>query len=393
MGIWGLTVKKSPEVKKTTIIRKVSASPQATSYLNKIPKNSSIPKSTSPKDTINEPSGWTAWLTRLIDSIREKAVVALRRGLGEPQGSLLVGMVLGVKQQIPTAFYNQLVNTGTVHVIAASGFNLNMVVFAVRKMLLVVVKRRQAAAVAITAVWFYATIAGLGPAITRAAIMASMVLVAELLGKAYAPKWALGLTMVVMLVINSTWISDVGFWLSVAATAGMLWLEKPLERTLQGLIKPVENSGWGKVISQFVIGGLATTGAAYLATLPIIVVAFGRFNPLAIIVNLLIAELVTPIMLLGSIQLLIGLFWVPFALFGSALVLVPLKVFTLIIEVFGSYSGISLVQESFSKVFTWCVALFLLVIYLLILFTIFRYGAKDSHQRSDKVNARVTDEL
>ena len=61
------------------------------------------------------------------ENLRTQLIDVSVQGLGEPHGSLLVGILFGVKQSMPNSFYEKLVATGTLHIIAASGFNITVI--------------------------------------------------------------------------------------------------------------------------------------------------------------------------------------------------------------------------------------------------------------------------
>ncbi|MBX4205837.1 ComEC/Rec2 family competence protein, partial [Candidatus Microgenomates bacterium] len=59
--------------------------------------------------------------------IRNKLVFFYKSNLPEPHASLVAGSVIGSKQGIPKEFMDNLVKTGTSHVVVASGMNVSLV--------------------------------------------------------------------------------------------------------------------------------------------------------------------------------------------------------------------------------------------------------------------------
>ena len=106
-----------------------------------------------------------------------------------------------------------------------------------------------------------------------------------------------------MLMIQPQLIADIGFQLSVGATAGII-LAKPI---LDVFLR----------VPQVLKDDLSTTLAAQVGTIPILLGAFGVFAPLSILINLFVLWTVPIIMMLGLLAALGGLIYpvlaVPFA--------------------------------------------------------------------------------
>lgn len=227
--------------------------------------------------------------------------------LSEPQASLVAGMTWGWNLAMPESFYQSLQKTGVLHVVAASGQNLTILA----QMLLIAfirfMSRKRAIGLLIVAVVGYTILSGMSPSIVRAAIMASLSLVALSLGRQQDGLAALGIAIAIMLLWKPLWLFDVGWQLSVAATLGLL------------VIKPKSELG--------------VTLAAQIATLPILVVTFARVSLVSPLTNVLIAPLVPVIMAGGGMVAIAGSVWIGLAQAIGWLVWVPATVFVKIVEV------------------------------------------------------------
>ena len=199
---------------------------------------------------------------------RKKWVTILEKTLPEPMSSLGAGILLGVRGEMPREFYDQLVATGTLHVIAASGFNVMIVASVLMGMILK-----------------YVGLAGGSASVVRAGIMGSLTLMAYFWGRPTEAKRLLWVAAYGMLLINPLLIADVGWQLSVSATAGLLYLEPKLHKVKVGLGAEY----------------IYPTVAASVATAPIIWWHFGRVAWISPIVNLLILPIVPLIMLLAAV--------------------------------------------------------------------------------------------
>ena len=109
--------------------------------------------------------------------------------LPSPHSGLLAGIVLGVRNTIPQRFYNNLVQTGTLHVIAASGYNITIIAKLLIDFFARILKRRQAVVIAGIGIFMYAILAGMNAAVVRAAIMGLLSYIAQAFGRLYFLKF------------------------------------------------------------------------------------------------------------------------------------------------------------------------------------------------------------
>lgn len=262
------------------------------------------------------------WLVTL----RSKFVQLYGKYLPEPHASLLSGIVLGFRAKMPESFYTDLRETGTLHVIAASGMNVTIVAGLMMAMLVKVITRRKAIVVTILGVVFYVFLAGASPPVVRAGIMGVIAYVAAYLGREKDGVIALVVTGLVMLLINPLYILDVGWQLSFAATGGIIWLYPVVERYIL--------KGFDKL--PLALGSeLGVTVAAQLATIPIIVYHFGTFSWISPVVNMLVAPVVPVLMVWGGIILVLGFLWSGLGQLASWGVWVFLEYFVGVVEWFG----------------------------------------------------------
>ncbi|OGV96967.1 hypothetical protein A2W24_02470 [Microgenomates group bacterium RBG_16_45_19] len=252
---------------------------------------------------LTEPGNWWG-LIRWLEDIRNQLIEAYQAYLAEPYNSLLSGIVLGKQSQFPPDWYAALITTGTVHIVAASGYNISVVAGALVAGLVLVVKRRQALWLALLGIVIYVVLAGATPPVIRAGIMGAMLIWSQQLGRLYLPGYSLALTGLLMLIIWPWLVFSIAFWLSLAATAGIMGggpsLARVIERWSGKLIPP-----WWRVIQK----DMVTTGAATLATLPLIGLFFQRLSLVAPLTNLLVLWTVPPLMMLGGGVGLLSFIW------------------------------------------------------------------------------------
>ncbi len=287
---------------------------------------------------------------KTLFNIRGHLEKVVNQLFSEPQASLLNGILLGSKKEMPQDFWQNLRETGTLHVVVASGQNVSMVANFLISILVLLVNRRKAVWLAMGGAVLYVLMVGAEPPVVRAGIMAVLAYLAQFLGREGEGTLALLLAAGLMLLVDPLLLFDLGFQLSFSATAGILWLYPWLKGK--------------KLFSVPVLGeALATTLAAQLGVMPLLLMNFGKISFLSPLINALILWEVPLIMILGLVVILAGLLIKPLAQVLSWFVWLLLTVFVKVIEFFGSFSWVSLEIKEPSVY--WAVGYYLVLVYFL----------------------------
>ena len=237
-------------------------------------------------------------LGRRLEGLRRSAGEALTRVLPEPEAGLAAGILIGLRDRVDRDLAAAFTTAGVSHVVAISGWNIAIVAAAIGAMAGRLGRRRRSV-VTIVAIVAYVAFAGASASVVRAALMAGVVLLARETGRAGRAAAALGWAATLLLITDPSLISDAGFQLSSLATAGLIAWATPLTAW-------IESIGRGR-LPHWLAESLGVSMAAQAATLPIILVSFGRLAILSPIVNLLVVPLVAPAMAAGILALAGGL--------------------------------------------------------------------------------------
>ena len=236
----------------------------------------------------------------LAERLRGAADAALARVLPEPMAGLASGILVGRRDRVSREVADSFTTTGLSHVVAISGWNICLVAAVIGGLLNAAgVSRRSRSVAIIVALGCFTMLAGTGASVVRAAFMGGVALIARETGRPGSALAALGLAVWMLLLLDPSMIADVGFQLSVTATAGLLWWGSRLTRRLAGAA-PGRPRRW-------LAESLGVSLAAQAATLPMVLFHFGRLSLVSPLANLLIAPLVAPAMLVGSVALVAGL--------------------------------------------------------------------------------------
>lgn len=266
----------------------------------------------------------------LIFYFREKIIQFFNSSLPQAWSSLMLGIVFGIKEEMPAKFYLELQKTGLMHVIAASGMNITMLGGFLSAGLILFFRRQVALFLTIIGIVFYAVLAGLEPSIVRAAIMGILVFMAQMTGRQNSAFLALFMAGFVMLFRSPSLIFDIGFQLSFLATFGLIYL-RPVFTLVPKIKKALEKTVVGE--------DLITTLTAQLMTLPILLLNFGSYSLWSIPANTLLLWTVPILMIIGGFAAVVGIIIEPLGRVILYFSIPFLLYFTKIVEVFSTLGG------------------------------------------------------
>ncbi|MCH8329246.1 MAG: ComEC/Rec2 family competence protein [Nanoarchaeota archaeon] len=185
--------------------------------------------------------------------------------------------MLGTKQSLGEELKQDFIDTGIVHIVVLSGYNVTIVSDAIVGFFGYFLSGMVAFSLGLISIVFFAIMTGAGATIVRASIMAILVLIARRIGRTYEITRALLLAGLVMLIHNP-WILvfDISFQLSFLATVGLIYLAPRFEKYVRFLPK-----FWD------IRGIFAATIATQLFVLPFILYKMGTLSLVSPFVNLL----------------------------------------------------------------------------------------------------------
>ncbi len=235
---------------------------------------------------------------RRLEELRRGAAAALERAVPEPEAGLAAGILIGLRDHVDRQLAADFTTAGVSHVVAISGWNIAIVATTIGALAGSLGRRRRSVLTA-AAIVAYVAFVGPSPSVIRAGAMAGLVLLARELGRPSRATAALGLAVAGLLVLDPGYIDDAGFRLSVLATAGLMAWGTRLATRLAGPA-PGRVRAW-------LAESLGVSLAAQAATLPVILLSFGRLSVVSPVVNLAVVPLVAPGMAAGALALVAGL--------------------------------------------------------------------------------------
>lgn len=242
-------------------------------------------------------------LTRTLLSLKRRWLTAIAQTLREPDASLAGGVIVGAKQSLGEHWLQAFRDTGIIHIVVLSGYNLTLVANSIVRST-VVLPTAARFALGSFGVFSFALMVGGGATVVRASIMAILGMFAVYVKRPYLLVRALFLAALAMVLWNPfVLVFDAGFQLSFVATLGLIALAPSVEGKCTWI-----PARWG------LRNIAAATIATQLAVLPLLLYHIGTVSLIAPVVNMLVLPVVPVVMLVGFITGSIGMYNIVLAL-------------------------------------------------------------------------------
>ena len=204
--------------------------------------------------------------------------------LTAPDDALFAGLVIGDDRNEPTAVIDQFRAAGLSHLTAVSGQNVAYVLAGAAPLLRRLRPMARWSATVGIITWFVA-LTRFEPSVLRAGVMAGIAATGFLLGREKPPGRVLALAVGVLALVDPLLVWSVGFWLSVAATAGVALLSTRLAALVPG-------PDWLALPT-------GVTLAAQAGVAPVSLLVFGTLPLVSLPANLLAVPVAGLVMLYG----------------------------------------------------------------------------------------------
>lgn len=293
-------------------------------------------------------------IKKYLFKIRNLFLKNINRAIQSPGSDLAGGLLLGTKGDFDDNTRDEFVTTGTIHIIALSGYNVSIVANSIMKIFNQILAHSVSLGLGIFTIILFVVMAGAGASAVRAGVMACIALLGRMHGREYDAGRALVVAGLVMFAYNPRVITDISFQLSFIATFGILYITPIVARWVF----------W--IPSRFGIREIAaTTIAAQIAVLPLLLYSTGILSLVSFPANILILPFIPVTMLFSFVTGLIG-----FISSGMSVIFGYLANFSLVyilkvIHIFALVPFASVIIHNFPAWIT-------ILSYIFILFWVFR---------------------
>jgi len=217
-----------------------------------------------------------------------------------PGAQLLPGLAIGDVSAVPSDLAQTMRDSSLTHLTAVSGANCAVIVGLVLLLAAAVGLRRPARALAaLAALAAFVVLVTPQPSVLRAAVMATVLIASTATGRPSRGLPALALAVVVLLVGDPWLARDLGFALSVLATAGLLVLAPPLADRL------------ARRMPRRLAEALAIPVAAQVACQPVLLVLQPGLPVHGVLANVLAEPAAAPATVAGLVACVLLPVWPP----------------------------------------------------------------------------------
>lgn len=298
--------------------------------------------------------GHGSFIKYYLYKLRDGFMENIRNIIKSPNSDLAGGLILGIRGGFDQSTREEFVNTGTIHIIALSGYNVTIVAEGIMKVFGLILSSSLSIILGVFVIILFVLLSGASSTAVRAGIMASIALFARLTGRRYDAGRALVVAALVMIAYDPRVITDLSFLLSFSATFGVLFVTPKVVKWVWFI--PMR-FGFRELI--------ATTIAANISVLPLILYSTGIFSIVSLPANILILPFIPIAMLLSFLVGMFGFISMFIAVPFSYLADLILSYILGVIHFFASLSFASVTIKSFPLVLV-------IILYLFILWWVFK---------------------
>jgi competence protein ComEC len=271
---------------------------------------------------VTKPAGTSP--RRLADQLSRRGEQTLHACLADRTGAIASALVVGRRGSIDPDLQDQLLETGTIHLLSVSGLHMGIVAIALTYVAVLLGMRPVAQVVFVGSLCLvFVALTGARPPVLRAALLVAVVLLARGVNRQDSPLNSLSLASLILMWMNPTNLTQVGVQLSFISVATLfscgqryraideeLRAESQLDRLAESVWSPLRRRfahaiGWLK-------NGLWFSLCVTMTTAPLVWMHFHIVSPVAVLANVLLAVPMTIALISGLVAVILG--WISFTL-------------------------------------------------------------------------------
>ena len=244
---------------------------------------------------------YTIWST--ISNFRTTIIQNLEKSnFKREELHIIIALILGQQQDISPEIVKDYQYAGAVHILSVSGLHVAFILMFITFLLKPIPNSKKGSFLKVVIIvlflWFFGVLAGLSPSVVRSVTMFSFVAIGTHLRRTVNIYHTLLVSMLLILLVQPSFLFDVGFQLSYLALFFILWLQ------------PILSSIWlpkNKIASYF-WDIITVSFAAQIGAMPLSIYYFHQFPGLFFITNLIIIPMLTIILGIGVFVVVIASF-------------------------------------------------------------------------------------
>jgi len=220
--------------------------------------------------------------------------------LSKPSAAILNAVILGQREHLPKAIKENLIKTGSVHIIAISGLHVGIVALILLLLLKILrIPYRIQYIITILALVFYCILTGARLPVVRATTMAAILLFGYFLERDVNIYNSLAIAALLILGLNPAQIFDASFQLSFLSVLSIVWLTPRISSFFPERFYKIN---W----TRFFILLFSVSMSAWLGLAPLIMHYFKIISPITVLANMIVVPYMTLVVASGFVLAVAG---------------------------------------------------------------------------------------
>ena len=321
---------------------------------------------------------------QISNYIHNKIVFNVKNILDDETASILLGLILGDKQDLDEEIQENFRNAGMAHVLAISGMHVAYVILGISFIFKKIIGKRNTNILNIVILIFYMFLTNFSSSITRAGIMGIIVLFSKIIHRKNDIYTSISISLLLILIYNSFLIKDLGLLLSYGGVIGIVVFNRSILKVLENIkvknkvykykIKPRIQKYLDKIEEI-----ISVSISVQITIFPIIIYNLNTVNPYFLITNLFLSFVIGPIVIVCFLFIIICL--------NSKITQIFVPLISLVIKILNYISNIG--KLPFSKIYIATPNLFSILSYYLFLIVLFLSYNLYSYKKPNKTQIRV----
>ena len=245
----------------------------------------------------------------------------MKKILNEKEAGLCIGILIGDRENISEDTEDNFKKSNLTHMLAVSGSHITYIITAFSN---TIGKKQKKLSKIITIIFllFFMALTGFTASVMRASIMGIILLIGSLIYRKPDTINNLGISSLIILIINPYFIKDIGFLLSYAGTIGIIFWGDLIINIISKIPEPLKNNNTSiqtesnkesilkKIVYKlikYLINSFSITIAANIMIIPIMAYSFSTISLTFWISNILAAPIMEIVTIFGFIVYFVSL--------------------------------------------------------------------------------------
>lgn len=249
---------------------------------------------------------------QISNEIKTKIISNTKETLDEETSSILLGLILGNKDDIDENIEENFRSAGMAHILAVSGMHVTYVILGLSLIMKKILGKRRNYIFCICVLIVYMFITNFSASVTRAGIMEIIMILSKIFYRKNDIYTALSISLFIILIYNPFLIQSLGLLLSYGGVIGIIILNKSILSILKNI--KIKNKKYKYFIKPKIQNSLdkikeiiSVSISVQIFIFPIAIYNLNTFNPYFFISNLLLSIVIGPIIIIGFLFIIVVL--------------------------------------------------------------------------------------